>query len=351
MTADESAHVRVGIFGASGYAGGELVRLLAPDPGIELAALTADRHAGRKLGAVFPHLGHLNLPELQRIEDVSADSLDVIFTALPQGTTQEIVAALPAGVRVVDFSADFRLRDPAAYAAWYGREHAAPHLQATAVYGLTELYRREIAQARLIANPGCYTTTAELALMPLLSRGLILPNDIVIDGKSGVSGAGRAAKEHLLFAEVGEGTHPYGVAGHRHAAEIEQELSAAAQTPVTVNFTPHLLPMNRGILASCYVRLADGASAADLRAAWDKQYGGEPFVHVLPEGQWPATRQVRGSNHVLLNAADDRVPGRAIVLAALDNLVKGASGQAIQNMNVMMGRRETAALEQAALFP
>lgn len=351
MTADAAGPLRVGVFGASGYAGGELVRLLAPDPDIDLAALTADRHAGRAFSAVFPHLGHLDLPHLQRIEDVAADDLDVVFTALPQGTTQEIVAALPAGVRVVDFSADFRLRDPATYAAWYGRPHAAPNLQATAVYGLTEMYRRDVAAARLVANPGCYTTTAELALMPLLSRALIAPQDIVIDGKSGVSGAGRAAKEHLLFAEVGEGTHPYGVASHRHAAEIEQELTVAAGEPVTVNFTPHLLPMNRGILATCYVRLAGGASAKDLRAAWQKHYSGEPFVHVLPEGQWPATRQVRGSNYVVLNAVDDRVPGRAIVMAALDNLVKGASGQAIQNMNVMTGRRETAALNQAPLFP
>jgi len=343
--------LRIGILGASGYTGAELVRLLARHPQVEIRLLTADRQAGRPLAEVFPHLGGLTLPTLVRVEEAAWDSLDLVFCALPHGTTQEVVAALPAHLKVVDLSADFRLADMASYETWYGHAHRAPALQREAVYGLTELKRRQIAAARLVANPGCYPTSAQLPLVPLLEAAVIAPEDIIIDAKSGVTGAGREAKQANLYAEVSEGVQAYGVAGHRHAPEIEQGLSEAAGRPIVVNFTPHLLPMSRGILASIYVRLADGAAPEDLRRTLQRRYDGEPFVRVLPEGQAPATRHVRGANHCLIGVFADRVPGRAILLSVIDNLVKGASGQAVQNMNVMAGLPETAALEQEPLFP
>jgi N-acetyl-gamma-glutamyl-phosphate reductase len=258
---------------------------------------------------------------------------------------------MPSHVKVIDLSADFRLRDIAVYAEWYGDSHKAPHLQAEAVYGLTELARERIAKARLVACPGCYPTSCLLPLVPLIEAGVVETGDIIIDAKSGISGAGRGAKEASLFAEVSEGVHAYGVASHRHAPEIEQALTLAAGHPVTVNFTPHLMPMNRGILSSIYVRLAGGVTADDARTALARGYVGEPFVHVLENGLAPATRHVRGSNNCLIGVFADRVPGRAIVLSVIDNLVKGASGQAVQNMNVIRGFPETTGLRQQALFP
>ena len=343
--------LKIGILGASGYTGAELVRLLVRHPGVEIALLTADRHAGKPLGEVFPHLARLALPDLVTIGNADWDKLDFVFCALPHATTQKVIAGLPEALSICDLSADFRLRDVATYVKWYGAEHQAPELQKQAVYGLTEAYRDDIAKARLVANPGCYPTTAELPLMPLLEAGLISHEGIIIDAKSGVSGAGRAEKQANLHTEVSEGIQAYGVAGHRHAAEIEQELTEAAGKPVTVTFTPHLMPMNRGILATIYVSLASGADAGDLRVALAARYDPEPFVHVLPQGRAPATRDVRGSNHCLIGVFADRVPGRAILLSVTDNLVKGASGQAIQNMNVMCGLPETMGLEQEALFP
>ncbi len=343
--------LRVAILGASGYTGAELVRLLSRHPDVEIRALTADRQAGKMLAQVFPHLGRLELPDLVKIDAVDWSGIDLAFCGLPHGTTQEVIAALPAHVRVVDLSADFRLADIAAYAATYGHEHRAPALQKEAVYGLTELYRNEIKPARLVANPGCYPTSAQLPLIPLIEDGLIDADEIIIDAKSGVTGAGRDAKQGSLYAEVTEGIHAYGIANHRHAPEIEQGLSAAAGRPITVNFTPHLMPMSRGILSTIYVKLANGGGADALRAALARRYRDEPFVGVLPEGEAPATRHVRGANHCLIGVFDDRMKGRAIVLSAIDNLVKGASGQAIQNMNVMAGFAETAALEQQPLFP
>lgn len=346
-----SNRIKIGILGASGYTGAELVRLLARHPQAELALLTADRQAGKPLAEVFPHLGGLKLPDLVKIEAAKLDGLDLIFCALPHGTTQEVIAALPRAVKVVDLSADFRLRDPALYAQWYGHEHRAIPLQREAVYGLTELARRAVQGARLVANPGCYPTSAQLPLVPLLEAKLIEAQDIIIDAKSGVSGAGRDAKQQNLYGEVAEGIHAYGVASHRHAPEIEQGLSDAAGRAVTVNFTPHLMPMSRGILSSAYVKLAPGAGVADLRATLAKRYEGEPFVRLLGEGQAPATRHVRGSNHCLIGIFADRLPGRAIILSVIDNLVKGASGQAVQNMNAMFGLPETTALDQQPLFP
>jgi N-acetyl-gamma-glutamyl-phosphate reductase len=343
--------LRVGILGASGYTGAELVRLLSRHPQMEIRLLTADRQAGKPLAEVFPHLGTIELPTLVKIDEADWSALDAVFCGLPHGTTQEVIAALPSHLKVVDLSADFRLSDVEAYATWYGHPHRAPDLQREAVYGLTELMREAVAKARLVANPGCYPTTAQLPLVPLVAAGQIDADDIVIDAKSGVTGAGRDAKQANLYGEVSEGMHAYGVANHRHAPEIEQGLSAAAGRAVLVNFTPHLAPMSRGILSSIYVRLARGVTAEDLRRTLSERYAGEPFVKVMPPGIAPATRHVRGSNHCLIGVFADRVPGRAILFAVIDNLVKGASGQAIQNMNMMVGFAETMALEQQPLFP
>jgi N-acetyl-gamma-glutamyl-phosphate reductase len=263
---------------------------------------------------------------------------------------QKLLAAAPA-TKVVDLSADFRLADLDAYARWYGHPHQAPELQGEAVYGLSEHYRRDIKKARLVANPGCYTTCAQLPLVPLLKVKAIEPDEIVIDAKSGMTGAGRAAKENMLFSEVSEGFHAYGVGNHRHMAELDQEFAKAAGREVTVSFTPHLVPMNRGILSTIYVRGRRGRAATDLHAVLAEAYAKEPFVHVLPFGETPQTRHVRGSNMTFIGIAADRLPGRAILVSALDNLVKGASGQAVQNMNLMLGFPETLGIDQVALFP
>jgi len=344
--------VSIAILGASGYTGAELVRLLHGHPHARLTVLTADRRAGEPMAAVFPHLAPFDLPDLVAIDDVSDWSgVDVVFCALPHATTQAVIAALPDHLKIVDLSADFRLADVDVYAQWYGGPHKAPKLQKTAVYGLTELDRAGVASARLVANPGCYPVGPQLSLMPLIEAGLIEPDDIIIDAKSGVTGAGRSPKEGLLHAEVSEGMHAYAVAAHRHSPEIEQGLSRAAGRPVLVNFTPHLMPMNRGILCSIYVRTKGGADAAALLAKLGERFDGEPFVKVLPVGGAPHTRHVRGTNLCLIGAVDDRLPGRVILLTTIDNLVKGAAGQAIQNMNAMCGLPETTGLDLVPMFP
>ncbi len=343
--------VRLGILGASGYTGAELLRILAQHPGVDIKALTAEKNAGNSVAELFPHLANMNLPRLIRIAETDWSGLDAVFCCLPHATTQEVIAGLPKRLKVIDLSADFRLDDTAMYAKWYGHEHHAPDMQKEAVYGMTELKREAVRATRLCANPGCYPTSAVLPLMPLVENELIDADDIVIDAKSGVTGAGRELKLGSMFGEVAEGIHAYGIASHRHTAEIEQELSRAAGRPITVNFTPHLMPMNRGILSTIYVRLAKGATAEALRDALNKHYAGEPFVKILPKGAAPATRHVRGSNLCLIGVFADRVPGRAILVAAIDNLVKGASGQAVQNFNLMHGFPEITALEQQPLFP
>ena len=369
--------LRVAILGASGYTGAELVRLLAHHEHVELTLLTADRHAGKQLGDVFPHLGGLGLPDFLHIDEVewAGIDIDLVFCALPHGTTQEVIAGLlhatghdivdelvaerredviaglSKDVKVIDLSADFRLSDFETYAEWYGHEHLAPVLQPEAVYGLTEFARPALGETRLIACPGCYPTSSLLPLLPLIDAKAIESDGIIIDAKSGVSGAGRSLKEAALFSEVAEGVHPYGIGNHRHAPEIEQEVSRAAGTAVTLNFTPHLVPMNRGILATIYVQLSGSSSADDLREVLKKRYDNEPFVRVVEQGAVPATRHVRGSNHCLIGVFPDRVPGRAILISAIDNLVKGGSGQAVQNMNVAYGFEETAGLAQEPMFP
>lgn len=343
--------VKIAILGASGYTGAELVRLLVRHPMAEIVAMTADRKAGSTIASVFPHLGGLDLPILTTIAEVDWDKVDVVFCALPHATTQEVVLTLPKRLKIVDLSADFRLSDPQVYAQWYGHAHKALDLQAEAVYGLTEIAREQIRSARLIANPGCYPTSAQLPLIPLLEAKAIKADGIIIDAKSGVSGAGRAAKESSLYAEVAEGIHAYGVASHRHSPEIEQGLTRAVGAPVVATFTPHLMPMNRGILSTIYVELAPMTTVDDLRAILTKRYEKEPFVRVTPAGVLPATRDVRGSNLCLIGLVADRAPGRAILVSVIDNLVKGASGQAVQNMNLICGLPEAMGLEQAPMFP
>ncbi len=339
---------RIAILGASGYTGADLVRLIATHPTMDIAALSADRKAGQAMAEVFPFLRHLALPRLQRIEEIDFSAVQLCFCALPHGTTQEVIAALPRDLRIVDLSADFRLRDPADYQTWYGKPHAAPDLQAEAVYGLTEFYREEIEAARLVAGTGCNAAAGQYALRPLIAAGVIDPDEIVIDLKAGVSGAGRSPRENLLHAELSEGAHAYAAGGtHRHLGEFDQEFSKIAGRPVRVQFTPHLIPANRGILATVYVRGVPEAVHECLANA----YRDEVFLQVLPLGELPSIRHVRGSNFCHLGVVGDRIPGRAVVVAALDNLTKGSSGQALQNANLMLGAEETAGLMLAPVFP
>jgi len=339
---------RIAILGASGYTGAELVRLIATHPSMRITALSGDRKAGMDMAEVFPHLRHLSLPPLARIEDIDFSAVDLTFCALPHATSQAVIAALPRTLKIVDLSADFRLRDPADYQKWYGKPHAAPDLQREAVYGLTEFYRAEIAAARLVAGTGCNAAAGQFALRPLISARVIDLDEIVIDLKAGVSGAGRALKENLLHAELSGGTMPYSAGGtHRHLGEFDQEFSLLAGRPVRVQFTPHLMPFNRGILATVYVRGDPAAVHAVLAAA----YAREPFLRVLPFGALPSTRAIAGSNFAHVGVIGDRLPGRAVVMVALDNLNKGSSGQAIQNANLMLGVDETAGLMLAPVFP
>lgn len=345
-----SQKVRIAVLGASGYTGADLVRLALTHPNIEIAALSANAKAGQSMADVWPHFAHVPLPPLVRAEEIDWSGIDAVFGCLPHAASAALLSTL-VGPRIIDLSADFRLTSAETYAEWYGNPHPAPELLVDAVYGLTEFAGDLLPAARLVACPGCYPTAALLALLPLLEAGLIGHERISINALSGVSGAGRSLKEANLFTEVAEAVHPYGLGGHRHMPEIEQELSKRAHGPVTISFVPHLVPMNRGELETIVVELMPGKSVADLRAALGHRYAAEPFVHLLPEGKAPATRMVRGSNHCVLNVFADRVPGRAIVVAAIDNLVKGSSGQAIQNMNLMFGLGQTVGLEAAPLFP
>jgi N-acetyl-gamma-glutamyl-phosphate reductase len=338
----------IAILGASGYTGAELVRLLATHPSFRIVALSADRKAGLPMAEVFPFLRHLALPTLQKIDEIDFSKVDLCFCALPHATSQAVIAALPRNLKIVDLSADFRLRDPAAYQTWYGQPHSQPELQKEAVYGLTEFYRPEIAASRLVAGTGCNAATGQYAITPLIEAGVIDLDRIVIDLKAGVSGAGRSLKENLLHAELSEGTHTYSAGGkHRHLGEFDQEFSRAAGRPVRVQFTPHLLPMNRGILATVYL---DG-DPATVHTTLAARYAAEPFLQVLPFGALPSTRDVRGSNFVHIGVVGDRMPGRTVVVAVLDNLTKGSSGQAIQNANLMLAVKETAGLMLAPVFP
>jgi N-acetyl-gamma-glutamyl-phosphate reductase len=346
--------IRTAILGASGYTGADMIRLCAGHPRIELVALSGERKAGMAVQAVLPNFMSVALPDLVTADAIDWTGIDAVFGCLPHATSQQIIgqifAANPA-CKVIDLSADFRLRDAATYELWYATPHIQSALQQEAVYGLTEWARAEVAKARLIACPGCYPTAALLALLPLLADKRIKPSPISIMALSGVSGAGRSLKEQNLFAEVAEAMHPYALGGHRHVPEMEQELAAVAGEPVILSFVPHLIPVNRGELETITVELRKDVRVADLRTSLTNRYAHERFVHVLDEGVAPATRMVRGSNHCVINVFADRIPGRAIVVVAIDNLVKGSSGQALQNFNVAFGLPETLGLEQLPLFP
>jgi N-acetyl-gamma-glutamyl-phosphate reductase len=341
--------LRIAVLGASGYTGADLVRLALTHPRIEIAALSANAKAGQTMAEVWPHFApYPELPRLVTAESVDYSAIDAVFGCLPHAASAALLGTLQ-GPRIIDLSADFRLKDAATYAQWYGGAHPAPDLLPAAVYGLTEFARPSLRDAALVACPGCYPTAVLLALLPLVGSGAVSPERITVNALSGVSGAGRSLKEANLFVEVAEAVHPYAIGAHRHMPEMEQELSAAAGVPVTMSFTPHLVPINRGELVTCVVETQQ--PVASLRAILAERYAAEPFVHLLAEGAAPATRMVRGSNHVVINVFADRVPGRAIVIAAIDNLVKGSSGQAIQNFNAMFGLPETLGLDAAPLFP
>ena len=338
---------RIAILGASGYTGAELVRLIATHPTMRIVALSADRKAGLAMAEVFPHLRHLDLPRLQTMEEIDFSGVDLAFCALPHGLTHGFVKTLDRRVKVVDLSADFRLRDAAAYRKWYGIEHTAMEVQPEVAYGLPEVYRDAIRAARITANTGCYVATALLPLIPLLKAAAIAPDGLVIDAKSGVSGAGRALREGNLYCEVNEGFSAYGVAHHRHMGELDQELSLAAGQPVLASFTPHLVPMNRGMMATIYA----AGDAERVHAVLAETYAGERFVQVLPLGQTPATQHVKGSNLCHIGVVKDRGEGRIILVSVLDNIMKGASGQALQCANIMLGDDEAAGLTLSPIFP
>lgn len=338
----------IAILGASGYTGAELIRLIAGHRSMRITALGGNSKAGKSMAEVFPHLRHLDLPDLVTMEEIDFSQIDLCFCALPHKTSQEVIATLPKDLKIVDLSADFRLRDPEAYEKWYGNPHAATEIQKEAVYGLTEFYRDEIRKARLVAGTGCNAATGQFALRPLISAGVIDLDDIILDLKCAVSGAGRSLKENLLHAELSEGYHGYSIGGtHRHLGEFDQEFSALAGRPVKVQFTPHLIPANRGILATVYVK----GDPQVIHETMKNAYAEEPFIEVLPFGEAPSTRHIRGSNFCHIGVVGDRIEGRAIVIAALDNLTKGSSGQALQNANLMLDIEETEGLMMAPLFP
>jgi len=345
--------LKVAVVGASGYTGVELIRILHNHPEVAVTSVTSEQSAGKLLSDIYPSLrGRYDKILEPLVPERIAEKVDIIFTALPHKAAMAVVPSfLAAGKIVIDLSADYRLHDPEVYAAWYD-QHLNPELLSDAVYGLPEIRRENIAAARLVANPGCYPTSIILGLMPLLKEGLIDTASIIADSKSGVSGAGRGAKVESLYCEVNEGFKAYGVGGvHRHIPEIEQEISLLAGRTTVISFTPHLVPMDRGILSTIYAAPVNSITAADLHALYEEQYDGEAFVRVLNQGEFPSTAFVRGSNFCDIGITLDKRTGRIIVVSALDNLVKGASGQAVQNMNIVCDFPETMGLELIPLFP
>lgn len=342
--------IKVGIVGGTGYTGVELLRLLAQHPQVEIAVITSRGEAGLPVATMFPNLrGHVDLafstPDLQTLL-----ACDVVFFATPNGIAmQQVPALLAAGIKVIDLAADFRLKDANEWAHWYGMPHACPELLAEAVYGLPEVNRDAIRTARLVANPGCYPTAVQLGFLPLLKAGLIDANHLVADVKSGVSGAGRKAEVHSLLCETSESFKAYGVAGHRHLPEIRQGLAGAHGGSVGLTFVPHLTPMIRGIHATLYARI--NTSATDLQALYEQAYANEPFVDVMPAGSHPETRSVKGANTCRLSVFRPQGGDTVVVLSVIDNLVKGAAGQAVQNMNIMFGFDESAGLKHIGLLP
>ncbi len=345
--------VNIAIVGSSGYTGGELYRLLINHPRATVTAVTSEKSAGKPITSIFPHLSGLTDLVCEPLDaSAIAKKADFVFLALPHVTAQEAAFRFhQRGKKVVDLSADYRLADPTVYETWYEHCHQYPELLKSAVYGLPELHREKIKKAKLTANPGCYPTSAILALAPLVKKGLVDITSIIIDSKSGVSGAGRSPSLVYHYPEVNEGLMAYKIGTHRHTPEIEQELAGLAGTPVTISFTPHLIPMNRGILTTAYAMLGSPTDTGRLHALYQEFYQNEPFVRVLALGQFPNVRNVRGSNFCDIGVYADPRTNRAVVVSAIDNLVKGASGQAIQNMNLMMGFDERDGLKVAGMFP
>lgn len=341
--------IKVGIVGGTGYTGVELLRLLALHPGVEISVITSRGEAGQKVSDMFPSLrGRVDLPFSDPAQ-ANLDGCDVVFFATPNGIAmQQTRELLDAGVKVIDLAADFRIKDIPTWEKWYGMTHACPDLVAEAIYGLPELNRDAIKTARLIANPGCYPTAVQLGFMPLLEAGVVNASHLIADAKSGVSGAGRKAETHILLAEAADSFKAYGVAGHRHLPEISQGLAAMCGRDVGLTFVPHLTPMIRGIHATLYTRLT---ADADLQALFESRYADEPFVDVLPKGACPETRSVRGANTCRIAVHRPQGGDTVVVLSVIDNLVKGAAGQAVQNMNLMSGFAEAMGLEQLALSP
>lgn len=345
----QSNKIKVGIVGGTGYTGVELLRLLATHPGTEIVCITSRGEAGQRVSDMFPSLrGYIDLPFTDPAQADLA-GCDVVFFATPNGIAmQQTRALLDAGVRVIDLAADFRIQDVAVWEKWYGMTHACPDLISEAVYGLPELNRDRIGAARLVANPGCYPTAVQLGFLPLLKAGMVDASHLIADAKSGVSGAGRKAETHILFAEAGDNFKAYGVAGHRHLPEISQGLTGMCGQEIGLTFVPHLTPLIRGIHATLYARLTEDV---DVQALFEKQYCNERFVDVLPPGSHPETRSVRGSNQCRVAVHRPGNGDTVVVLSVIDNLVKGAAGQAVQNMNIMFGFAETTALELVPLLP
>ena len=345
--------IKAGIIGSTGYAGQELVRLLMQHPDVEIVWYGSRSYIDQQYADVFQNM--FQIVDAKCMDDnmnALADAADVIFTATPQGLCASLVNEdVLNKVKIIDLSADFRIKDVKVYEEWYGIKHKSPFYIKEAVYGLCEINREDIKGARLIANPGCYTTCSILTCYPLVKEGLIDPNTIIVDAKSGTSGAGRGAKTANLFCEVNENMKAYGVATHRHTPEIEEQLGYAAGYPITINFTPHLVPMNRGILATAYASLKEGVTEEQIREAYDKYYANEKFVRVLKPGVCPETRWVEGSNYVDVNFKVDPRTHRVIMMGAIDNLVKGAAGQAVQNMNLAFGLDESTGLNLVPMFP
>lgn len=345
--------IKAGIIGATGYAGGELVRVLTGHKDVEIKWYGSRSYIDKKYAEVYQNM--FQIVDDKCMDDnmeALADEVDVIFTATPQGLCASLVnEEILSKVKIVDLSADFRIKDVATYEGWYKIQHPTPQFIPEAVYGLCEINREAVKKARLVANPGCYPTCSTLSIYPLLKEGLIDPGTIIIDAKSGTSGAGRGAKVDNLYCEVNENIKAYGVANHRHTPEIEEQLSYAAGQPVLINFTPHLVPMNRGILITAYASLKKEVSYEEVKTAYDKYYANEKFVRVLEKDVCPQTKWVEGSNYVDVNFKIDPRTKRVIMMGAMDNLVKGAAGQAVQNMNLMFGLKESEGLELVPMFP
>ena len=350
--------IKAVILGASGYTGAEILRFALLHPNIEITALSAESNAGMQMQNVFPHLYGVDLPILQKIDAIDFNNVEAVFCALPHGTTQKVIAQLyqtHESLKIIDLSADFRLSNVDEYQRWYGDIHHAKQIQQYATYGVTELNRDAIKVSRLVANPGCYPTTAQLPLLPLLREGFISADDIIIDSKSGVTGAGRAPKQAMLYAEIAESFNAYGLDGHRHSAEMQEQFDRAVKgssQSVQFHFVPHLVPTKRGILSTIHCKSNDDCSVKKMREYLTDYYKNDAFVHIMPESvSAPKTADVLGSNQCRIALYSSPIEGRVLIVSVIDNLVKGASGQAIQNFNVMFGLPETQGLQNLPIFP